>query len=346
MRLPYRDPIQLGPTPYEQFLEKEGLPVIRGYFLEDLKAVELKPWKRMGALGCYLNMGDQQETDACICEIAPATQTIPQRHLFETLIYIVTGRGATTVWHEGDAKRTFEWSAGAIFAIPLNVSYQHFNVSRDEPVRLLAGTNAPRLMNFFHSEDFIFRNPFQFRDRFGNEPDYFSRNQRLTVRSWETNLIPDVNAFALDEYPMKGPGVRIMRFGIAGTTYGCHIQEFPVGSRSTFHRHGPGAIVCVTQGTGFAMVWREGEERQRFEIRPGTIYSPGDLMYHGHFNTGRTTMRHFAMRGASPKHSQDRYRTKLHDMLPFDEEPPQLHQEYLRELAKNGVQAKISVVEE
>ncbi|MBI3062711.1 MAG: hypothetical protein HYY83_12120, partial [Deltaproteobacteria bacterium] len=182
--------------------------------------------------------------------------------------------------------------------------------------------------------------------RFGNEPDYFSHNQRLTVRSWETNLIPDVNAFPLDEYPMKGPGVRIMRFGIAGTTYGCHIQEFPVGSRSTFHRHGPGAIVCVTQGTGFAMVWREGEERQRFEIRPGTIYSPGDLMYHGHFNTGHTTMRHFAMRGSSPKHSQDRYRTKLHDMLPFDEEPPQLHQEYLRELAKNGVKAKISVVEE
>jgi gentisate 1,2-dioxygenase len=80
-----------------------------------------------------------------------------------------------------------------------------------------------------------------------------------------------------------------MRFGLAGTTYGCHVQEFPAGSRSLFHRHGPGAIVCVTQGTGFAMVWREGEERTRFEIKPGSIYSPGDLMYHGHFNTGHTT---------------------------------------------------------
>ena len=105
---------------------------------------------------------------------------------------------------------------------------------------------------------------------------------------------------------MKGKGVKIMRFGLAGTTYGCHVQEFPAGSRSTFHRHGPGAIVCVTQGEGFAMVWRDGDERTRFEIKPGSIYSPGDLMYHGHFNTGHGVLRHFAMRGRSPKFSQDR----------------------------------------
>jgi quercetin dioxygenase-like cupin family protein len=346
MRLPHRDPIQLGPTPYEQFLEKEGVPVTRGYFIEDLKTVKLERWERMGAFGCYLNMGDQQETDAYICEIAPASQTNPQRHLFENLVYIAAGRGATTVWHEESSKQTFEWTAGAVFAIPLNVSYQHFNVSRDEPVRFLAGTNAPHLINLFHNEDFIFRNPFEFRDRFLSEPEFFRENKRLTVRSWETNLVPDVNSFALDDYPMKGKGVRIMRFGLAGTTYGCHVQEFPVGSRSTFHRHGPGAIVTVTQGTGFAMVWREGEERRRFEIRPGSIYSPGDLMYHGHFNTGHIPLRHFAMRGRSPKYSQDRYRTKLHEMIPFDEEPPDIHPEFLRELEKNGVKGEISVVEE
>jgi hypothetical protein len=145
---------------------------------------------------------------------------------------------------------------------------------------------------------------------------------------------------------MKGKGVKIMRFGLAGTTYGCHIQEFPVGSRSLFHRHGPGAIVCVTQGEGFAMVWREGEERTRFEIKSGSIYSPGDLMYHGHFNTGRSTLRHFAMRGRSPKYSQDRFRTKLHEMIPFDEEPAEVHPMFLEELKRKGVKSEISLVEE
>ena len=59
-------------------------------------------------------------------------------------------------------------------------------------------------------------------------------------------------------------------------------KNFRRAAAALFHRHGPGAIVCVTQGEGFAMVWREGEERTRFEIKPGSIYSPGDLMYHGH----------------------------------------------------------------
>jgi hypothetical protein len=104
--------------------------------------------------------------------------------------------------------------------------------------------------------------------------------------------------------------------------------------------------VCVTKGEGFAMVWREGEERTRFEIKPGSIYSPGDLMYHGHFNTGRGIMRHFAMRGRSPKYSQDRFRTKLHEMIPFDEEPRDIHAMYLEELKRKGVKSEISVVEE
>ncbi len=298
--------------------------------------VEVKPWARMGALGSYLNMGEQQETRRLYLRNPRRKTDRTAASLFETLVYIHKGRGATTVWFEGDAKQTFEWSAGAIFAIPLNVSYQHFNAS-NEPVRFLAGTNAPHVINLFHNEDFIFRNPFQFRDRFRPDREFFNENKRLTVRSWESNLVPDVNEFALDDYPMKGKGVKIMRFGLAGTTYGCHVQEFPAGSRSTFHRHGPGAIVCVTQGEGFAMVWREGEERTRFEIKSGSIYSPGDLMYHGHFNTGHGTLRHFAMRGRSPKFSQDRFRTKLHEMIPFDEEPADVHPMFLEELKRKGV---------
>jgi hypothetical protein len=94
------------------------------------------------------------------------------------------------------------------------------------------------------------------------------------------------------------------------------------------------------------MVWREGEERIRFEIKSGSIYSPADLMYHGHFNTGHGVLRHFAMRGRSPKFSQDRFRTKLHEMIPFEEEPPEIHRMFLAELKQKGVKSEISVVEE
>ena len=126
----------------------------------------------MGALGCYLNLAGQQQTDAYVCEIPPGGQTLPQRHLFEEIIYIVRGHGATSVWQDGTSKLTFEWGPGAIFAIPLNASYQHFNGSNAEPVRIFAGTTCPRMVNIFHNDDFIFRNPFNFRDRFHDSQDY------------------------------------------------------------------------------------------------------------------------------------------------------------------------------
>jgi quercetin dioxygenase-like cupin family protein len=346
MRLPHRESIDLGPSAYEKFLKREGLPVITGYFVEDVMKVEVKPWERMGVLGCYLNLANQQETDAYVCEIPPRKETLPQRHLFEAIIYVARGQGATTIWQGGTSKRTFEWSQGAVFALPLNASYQHYNVSKDEPVRLLGGTNCPHLLNLFHNEDFIFRNPFDFRDRFRDTEDYFRQNDRLAIRCWETNLIPDVNQFLLDDYPMKGKGVRIMRFSLAETTYGCHIQEFPVGSRSLFHRHGPGAMIIITHGEGYVMLWREGEAQKGYDFRVGSIYAPGDLMYHGHFNTGATPMRHFAIRENSPKYTRDRFRNPLHDMIPLEEEPAGIHKEYLEELARKGISAGVSIVKE
>src|SRR5438094_7224069 len=36
-------------TPYEQWIEKEGVPIHAGYFMPNVRAAELKPWKRLGA---------------------------------------------------------------------------------------------------------------------------------------------------------------------------------------------------------------------------------------------------------------------------------------------------------
>jgi hypothetical protein len=81
MRLPHRDPIQLGPTPYEAFQAKEGIPSVTGFFVEDLMDVEVKPWARMGALGSFLNLGEQQEADAYICEIRRKADRAPASHV-------------------------------------------------------------------------------------------------------------------------------------------------------------------------------------------------------------------------------------------------------------------------
>jgi hypothetical protein len=171
-------------------------------------------------------------------------------------------------------------------------------------------------------------------------------NKHVTDRYWETNLIPDVNQFPLDDFAMKGKGVKHMRFTLADTTYGCHVAEFPPGCRSNCHRHGPGAIIIITKGEGYVLLWRDGEEKRRHYFQAGTLYSPDDLMWHGHFNTGKESMRQFAIRGESPKYCHDRFRNPLWTMIPMEEEPPEIHRQYLDELARKGVKAEVSIVED
>ena len=58
--------------------------------------------------------------------------------MFEALIYVVSGHGATTIWQLDGKKQTFEWGEGSLFSPPLNAWYQHFNGQGDKSVRLLA----------------------------------------------------------------------------------------------------------------------------------------------------------------------------------------------------------------
>ncbi|HEX9264649.1 MAG TPA: hypothetical protein VF977_09780, partial [Candidatus Binatia bacterium] len=80
-------------TTYQIFLEKEGVPAVRGFHIEDINQVELHPWARTGGRGVYLNLEGSEGVDDCyICEIAPGKSLEPQKHMFEALIYVVSGR--------------------------------------------------------------------------------------------------------------------------------------------------------------------------------------------------------------------------------------------------------------
>src|SRR5213592_308590 len=50
-------------TPYEQWIESEGVPVHTGYCVADVRATELKPWKRLGAKGAIINLEGAEATD-------------------------------------------------------------------------------------------------------------------------------------------------------------------------------------------------------------------------------------------------------------------------------------------
>ena len=131
-------------TPYLRWVRGEGLDIISAHYVRNLRTVELKPWARRGGAGVYINHEASRTSNDCyVCEIAPGKKLEPQRQLFEEMILVLDGRGSTTVWNDAGRRITFEWKAGAMFAIPLNCWHQHFNGSGQEPARYVAVTNAP-----------------------------------------------------------------------------------------------------------------------------------------------------------------------------------------------------------
>src|SRR5581483_10610065 len=126
---------------YADWQQAEGVPVIKDYVFDDLMAIEVGPWPRKGGKGAVINIPNPNlPNDAHLVEIPPGGQSEPESHLYEEMVFIVSGRGSTSVWFDESAKQTFEWGPGSLFAIPLNTTYQIYNGSGLEPIRYLSVT--------------------------------------------------------------------------------------------------------------------------------------------------------------------------------------------------------------
>jgi len=113
-------------TSYEIWLKEEAIPVFEGYGVEDVRELPLKAWQRTGGMGAYIDLeGMEGFTGMYVGQIPPGGALNPEHHLYEELIYIIQGIGATEVWSAGDEKRKmhFEWQQGSLFAIPLNTRH-------------------------------------------------------------------------------------------------------------------------------------------------------------------------------------------------------------------------------
>ena len=287
-----------GKSSYEKWVESEGVPVIKTFFVEDIRDVKLEWWERKGGYGAFLQMEGAGQVNNCyICEIPPGKNLKPQRHLFEETIYVVSGEGATTVWNHEDRKQAFEWHTGSLFSAPLNSWHQHFNGSGDKPARYLAVTTAPTMINLLHNLDFIFDNDFPFEDRFNGRDGYFNgqgllhagdyKGFKFAGNVWETNFVPDVRNFKLMDYSERGAGGHNIKFQLSENTTACHISEFPVGTYKKAHRHGAGAHVIILSGEGHSLIWPEGEPIKKYDWHEGSMVVPPDDWWHQHFNTGR-----------------------------------------------------------
>ena len=338
---------------YEEWLQQEGVKVITEFAFEDLGDVELGPWERKGGSGAVINIPNEHLTnDSHLVEIRPGGKSEPERHMYEEFVYIVSGRGATTIWFDDGGKQTFEWKTGSLFALPLNAWYQHFNGSGSEPARYLGVTTAPPMMRLYNDLDFIFNTPHSFKGRFDAEVGYFSGEGKLfQSRVWESNFIPNAPDMALYGWKQRGAGGINVMLEMAKNNSRAHISEFPVGTYKKAHRHGPGAHLLILSGEGFSMLWQEETEYRKAPWKiGGMVVVPGDDMFHQHFNTGATRARYLAIyNGTMGLHKPRANRGWLADksvkqggwQIEYEDENPKIHELFEADLAKTGATCRM-----
>jgi oxalate decarboxylase/phosphoglucose isomerase-like protein (cupin superfamily) len=332
-------------TPYTTWVRSEGLDIISSFYVPDLHTVELKPWPRRGGRGVFLNHDASRTSNDCyVCEIPAGKELAPQRQLYEEMIYVLDGRGSTTVWNDSGRRLSFEWKAGAIFAIPLNAWHQHFNGSGIEPVRFVAVTNAPVIINSFGDVHFVFNTPYEFKDRFNGEPDYFANRREQRGLLLDTNFVADAINLPLIAAKERGAGGGHIRFSMARGHMNSHISQFGVGMYKKAHAHGPGAHVIVMSGEGYSLMWPEGEEPRRYDWKEGSMIVPPNLWFHQHFNTGTTPARYLAFKaeGVAIRNAQGVPKAWISrrlggDQIDYADESPRVRQWFAEALAARGL---------
>ena len=355
---------------YQRWIAEQGIPIHRGYGVYDVRVVERRPWSLTGTPAAFIDLeGMEGFSGMQVVEIPPGGATTVQKHLYQQLICVLEGHGAAEVWLDDPAARkmTFEWGEFSLFSPPLNASYRLYNTG-NTPVIYLAVNDSPMVMDLFHNLDFVFNNPYRFTDRFDQESDYFTREERVADGSemiWQTNFIDNVSEALVDAQELKGAGVKITIFDMAANSFGGHLTEWPVGKYHKAHHHQGGAILLIARSNGYSIMWPQElgvrpyqnhfeDQVVRVDWTKYSVISPGTKWFHQHMNTGPETARQLAFRPGGSAQNPTGFRRsgwrivkgvpgvyvsyrEGGTLIEYEDEDPQIKIDYEASLKKAGI---------
>jgi uncharacterized RmlC-like cupin family protein len=340
--------------PYLDWCDGEGIPIAEGFGIH-LPDVEVKPWDRLGVNGAFAHLkGRGDWLSVFVIELPPGAKTSPQRHMFEEVVYCLSGSGSTQVTLADGTKHSFEWGKGSLFALPLNASYQHFNGSGQEPARLSSTNNMPMIMNVFHDYDFVFNNDTRFKSREGTADYYAGEGLFIPKRPgrhmWETNFVPDLSTFELQKWAARGAGGSNIMFVLADGAMHAHMSEMPVGTYKKGHRHGADFHVMCATGHGYSLLWYKDAEFTRVDWKHGTVFAPPDMMFHQHFNSSPSPSRYLAIACGGLRYPLMEEKRRIFlgmdvdvnkggAQIEYADQDPEIHKIFLEALAEHGAKS-------
>lgn len=85
-------------APYDDFMESQGVPIHRGIGVHRVQDLPLKPWKRLGGRGTFVQLYGTEGLWGCyVVEVPGAGALNAEQHLYEEIYLVVEGRGTTEV---------------------------------------------------------------------------------------------------------------------------------------------------------------------------------------------------------------------------------------------------------
>jgi len=358
--------LRYGIDAYLDWVEKEGLLVHEGMAL-NLFDLETADWPRFGVKGAVAHFeGRGDFANMFLLEIPAGRSTLPQRHLYEEIYYVLEGRGSTQLEFADGHKRSFEWGPRSFFAIPLNAKYRHFNGSGSERALLESTTTLPMVMKIFHNEEFIFNTPFEFSDRIGKDEYYSGEGDLHMVRPgnnmWETNFVPDLATIELTEWGDRGPGSSNIIFALADGIMHAHISEIAPATYKKAHRHTAGTHVLTLTGGGYSLLWYEGDKDfKRVDWQYGVVFPPRQNQFHQHFVTSNEASRYVATGVGGMRYplTEEKRRIGLGkpgekqavslsvkeggNQIEYEDQDPRIHTLWLEEMRKRNITPQFDI---
>ncbi len=340
---------------YDYWMESTGVPIHKGFYVEDLRTLELGWWEERQCMTAFIQlMGQEGVSSARVTEI-PAGQTLaPLKFALDEIVYVVAGRGLTSIWYDNSGtKKNFEWQQHSMFLIPHGCTHQLTNMQGDKPVRLLYYSYLPLAMSAVSDPDFFFNNSYQGPDDLAEQEAYYSEAKMVQLPEganprgrgvyWYGNFFPDMRAWdKLDANERRGAGGKSVYIQFPNSEVFAHMSVFAARTYKKAHRHGPGRVIVIPAGEGYSIMWEEGKEKVVVPWHECSVFVPPNRWFHQHFNVGAAPARYLALHSPMQFYGHaEKVEDRAKDQIEYPDEDPWIRKKFEEELAKRGLKSLV-----